>query len=276
MSEIAGSQAVAPDLKRPLIDFLLALADDEFVLGYWDSEWTGVAPMLEEDVASSSIAQDEIGHARLFYQEVATLTGMSLDRIAYGRKPEEYRQVQLVDHRRGDWAFTIARQFLYHIADQLRLEHLSTSTYLPIAQAVAKIQREEVYHQMHVYAWLERLAESTPEARQRLEQALECLWPDALGMFEPFPDEELLLSAGILTLASASLQQEWLAAIAPVFERLQLPFPVSRIESPTGAPKYQPVIAPRLGGRRGQHTPDFVGLWEEMTMVYRVEPQASW
>lgn len=276
MSEIAGLQAIAPDLKQPLIDFLLALADDEFVLGYWGSEWTGVAPMLEEDVASSSIAQDEIGHARLFYQEVATLTGTPLDQIAYGRKPEEYRHAQLMDHHRGDWAFTMARQLLYHIADQLRLEHLSSSTYLPLAQAVAKIEREEVYHQMHVHAWFERLAESTPQARQRLVQALERLWPDALGMFEPFPSEDLLLRAGILTIASASLQQEWLAAIAPLFERLRLPFPVLRVELSTGVAQYQPTIAPRYGGRRGQHTSDFVKLWEEMTMVYRLDPQASW
>jgi ring-1,2-phenylacetyl-CoA epoxidase subunit PaaC len=276
MHKIVDAQAVAPDLKQPLINLLLALADDEFVFGYWNSEWTGVAPMLEEDVASSSIAQDEIGHARLFYQEVATLTGTPLDQIAYGRRPEEYRHVQLMDHHRGDWAFTVARQFLYHIADQLRLEHLSTSTYLPIAQAVAKIEREEVYHQMHVHAWLERLAESTPEARQRLEQALERLWPDALGMFEPFLSEDLLLRAGILTIASVSLQQEWLAAIAPIFERLRLPFPVLCVELATGVAQYQPTIAPRYGGRRGQHTSDFVKLWEEMTMVYRLEPGASW
>jgi ring-1,2-phenylacetyl-CoA epoxidase subunit PaaC len=276
MHEIVDAQAVAPDLKQPLIDLLLALADDEFVLGYWNSVWTGVAPMLEEDVASSSIAQDEIGHARLFYSEVATLTGTPLDQIAYGRKPEEYRHAQLMDHHRGDWAFTMARQFLYHIADQLRLEHLSTSTYLPLAQAVAKIEHEEVYHQMHVHAWLERLAESTPEAHQRLVQALERLWPDALGLFEPFPSEDLLLGTGILTIASASLQQEWLAAIAPLFERLRLPFPVLRVELSTGVAQYQPTITPRHGGRRGQHTSDFVKLWEEMTMVYRLDPQASW
>ena len=72
MHEIVDAQAVAPDLKQPLIDLLLALADDEFLLGYWNSEWTGVAPILEEDVASSSIAPDEIGHARLIYHQDAT------------------------------------------------------------------------------------------------------------------------------------------------------------------------------------------------------------
>lgn len=280
MNEIVSSQAVTPELKQPIADFLLALADDEFILGYWDSEWTGVAPILEEDVACSSIAQDEIGHARLFYQEVSALTGTSPDQLAYGRRPEQYRQVQLVERHRGDWAFTIARQFLYDTADQLRIASLSASSYLPLVQGVAKIEREEVYHQMHVHAWLERLARSTAESRQRLEKALNDLWPDALGMFEPFPGEELLLQAGILTVPSMQLQQEWLAAIAPVFERWQLPFPAKKVEHTEGAcsdtPDYEPTIVPRTGGRRGQHTQDFFALWEQMTMVYRLEPQGNW
>ncbi|GER89460.1 hypothetical protein KDW_36220 [Dictyobacter vulcani] len=116
MMKMADATSVPVELRQPLSNMLLALADDEFILGYWDSEWTGVAPMLEEDVACSSIAQDEIGHARLFYQEVAALTGVSPDDIAYGRKIEDYRQIQLVEHRRGNWAFTIARRFYYETA----------------------------------------------------------------------------------------------------------------------------------------------------------------
>ncbi len=298
MSEIVGPQSVPAELKQPLTELLLGLADDEFILGYWDSEWTGVAPMLEEDVAMSSIAQDEIGHARLFYQQVAALTGTPIDQIAYGRQPEQYRQVQLVERQRGDWAFTIARQFLYDTADQVRIESLRSSSYIPLAQDVAKIEREEVYHQMHVNVWLERLANRTPEARQRLEKALEQLWPDALGMFEPFAGEEALLSAGIFPTPSASLQQEWLAAIAPIFDHLHLALPdrganslrADRLEPedrhtfssqlPTSSAESNPMsdrtITPRTGGRRGQHTQDFRDLWEQMTMVYRMEPQAQW
>lgn len=325
MHEIAGPQAVPAELKQPLTELLLSLADDEFILGYWDSEWTGVAPMLEEDVAMSSIAQDEIGHARLLYQQVVALTGTPIDQLAYGRQPAQYRQVQLVERHRGDWAFTIARQFLYDTADQLRIESLKSTTYVPLAQDIAKIEREEVYHQMHVHIWLERLASSTPEAQQRLEQSLAQLWPDALGMFEPFPGEAALLNAGILTTPSAHLQQEWLTTIAPVFERLNLGFPIAEEEfeitnkdlessganlergadlsstnpvhgEATDQLATQPItslaqtsgadsvgettipstIVPRTGGRRGQHTQDFRDLWEQMTMVYRMEPQAQW
>jgi ring-1,2-phenylacetyl-CoA epoxidase subunit PaaC len=326
LNEIVGPQAVPVELKQPLIELLLGLADDEFILGYWDSEWTGVAPMLEEDVAMSSIAQDEIGHARLLYQRVAELTGTSIDQLAYGRQPGQYRQVQLVERHRGNWAFTIARQFLYDTADQLRVESLKSSSYVPLAQDIAKIEREEVYHQMHVHIWLERLVNRTPEARHRLEQALEQLWPDALGMFEPFPGEDALLRASILTIPSARLQQEWLATIAPVFERLHLDLPIAENEPeitskepesrgadlsrtdllqpetgrlvpaplPTSLAQTNPAaseavaaenvgentipstIASRIGGRRGQHTQDFRDLWEQMTMVYCMEPQAQW
>ncbi|GAC1360496.1 MAG: hypothetical protein NVS2B12_34430 [Ktedonobacteraceae bacterium] len=295
MNKIEGPQAVPADLKQPLIELLSGLADDEFILGYWDSEWTGVAPMLEEDVAMSSIAQDEIGHARLYYQQIAALTGTSIDQLAYGRQPEQYRQVQLVERQRGDWAFTIARQFLYDTADQLRIEALKNSAYIPLAQDVAKIEREEVYHQMHFHVWLERLANSTPEARQRLEQALEQLWPDALGMFEPFPGEEALLSAGILTISSTHLQQAWVAAVAPTFERLHLGFPIAEKKSVTASSTSpgkvtedsmdqrkqagqvsQAAIVARTGGRLGLHTQDFRDLWDQMTMVYRIQPQAQW
>ena len=289
MKEIPHAEAVPATLKQPLIDFLLALADDEFILGYWDSEWTGIAPVLEEDVACSSIAQDEIGHARLFYQEVVALTGININALAYGRQIHEYRQAQLVEHQRGDWAFTIARRYLYETFDQLRIKSLAHSTYLPLSQAIAKIQRDETYHQMHVQTWLERLATGTPEARQRIEQALDSLWPDALGLFEPYPSENILLYSGIITVPQAQLQQAWFTAIAPTFERFQLPFPVARpaaltatTETATATPKgaintlYQPTIKARSGGRRGQHSEDFNLLWEQMTMVYRLDSQASW
>lgn len=263
MRELRGPQDVPAELKEPVTNLLLSLGDDEFILGYWDSEWTGVAPILEEDVAMSSIAQDEIGHARLFYQQVVALTGAQIDTLAYGRQPHEYRQVQLVERNRGDWAFTIARQFLYDTADQMRLDVMKASTYVPLAQDVGKIEREEVYHQMHVHVWLERLASGTLEAQRRLEAALERLWPDALGMFEAFPGEEQLVAAGILKTSSAQLQHEWLAVVTPILERLHLP-------------TYHMTMTPRLGGRYGQHTQDFQALWEQMTMVYRLDPQASW
>ena len=108
-------------LRAALADLLLTMADDEFVIGFRDCEWTGIAPMLEEDVAFSSLAQDEIGHARLWYEMRAALTGEDADRLAFHRQPNEYRHARLLDHPRRDWAFTIARRWLYDTADAARL-----------------------------------------------------------------------------------------------------------------------------------------------------------
>src|SRR6266542_3183077 len=165
------------------------MADDEFVLGFWDSVWTGIAPLLEEDVAFSSLAQDEIGHAQALYRILADLVGGDPDRIAFGREAQEYRHARLLDHARTDWAFSIARRFLYDTADAARLDLLVASAYAPLAGLVAKMRREETYHLLHVSAWLERLARGGEEPRRRLAEALELLWPDALCVLAPLPGD---------------------------------------------------------------------------------------
>jgi ring-1,2-phenylacetyl-CoA epoxidase subunit PaaC len=147
---------------------LLGLADDELIIGWRDSEWTGIAPMPEEDVAFSSIAQNEIGHARAVYE----LLSDDADALAFDRPPEEYRCAPFVELHLLDWAHTIARRWLYEVADEIRLAALKGE--LPLA---AKIDREEAYHRMHAEMWHERLAGSTQFA-----SAVEELWPYALGM----------------------------------------------------------------------------------------------
>ena len=156
-------------------ELLLGLADDELIIGWRDSEWTGIAPMLEEDVAFSSIAQDEIGHARLLYELRAALTGEDPDRLAFHRQPHEYRHARLLDQPKQGWGFTIARRWLYEVADEIRITALMDE--LPLA---AKINREEAYHRMHAEMWRERLAD-TPQFRAAVDE----LWPYALGVLPP-------------------------------------------------------------------------------------------
>jgi ring-1,2-phenylacetyl-CoA epoxidase subunit PaaC len=152
---------------------LLAIADDEFVLGWRDSEWTGVAPFLEEDVAFSSIAQNEIGHARALYELAARDLGTTADELAFDRKPEEYRCAQLVELRLPGWEHTIARRYLYEAADAERLERLKASDDEELAGLAAKIDREEVYHRLHSEMWFARLGDeprfvaALEELRQR-------------------------------------------------------------------------------------------------------------
>jgi len=136
---------------------LLEIADDELILGWRDSEWTGIAPLLEEDVAFSSIAQNEIGHARALYELVARERGITADELAFDRAPDQYRCSRLVELRLLEWEKTIARHHLYEEADAARLEQLKQSDDPEIAGLAAKIDREEAYHRMHARMWFDRL-----------------------------------------------------------------------------------------------------------------------
>ena len=217
---------------------LLPIADDELILGWRNSEWTGIAPFLEEDVAFSSIAQNEIGHARALYQLVADELGTTADELAFDRKPEEYRCAALVQLRLvPDWARTIARHVLYETADAIRIERLKEHEDAELAGIAAKIEREEVYHRIHAEMWVDRLLGSE-EGRPRLEEALEELWPYALGVLDEALRPEL----------------------------------VRRAEAKLGRPL--PVVEPVP---RGRHEAELADLLEEMTIVRRsAPPGAHW
>jgi ring-1,2-phenylacetyl-CoA epoxidase subunit PaaC len=155
--------------------YLLALADDELILGHRDSEWTGHAPILEEDIAFANIAQDEIGHASLWYGLVQRLGGAEPDRLVFFRPPSEYRNAPLVELPKGDWAFSMLRQYLFDAAEAQRLPLLAASAHRPLAEAAAKIRTEEIYHLRHTQAWIERLAQGTAESHGRTQAALDLL-----------------------------------------------------------------------------------------------------
>jgi len=244
-----------------LADLLRSMADDEFVIGFSDSEWTGIAPLLEEDVAMSSLAQDELGHAAALYGLLGGLTGSDPDALAYDREPDAFRHCRLLDHGRGDWAMTIARRFLYDTADAVRLEALSGGSWSALAELVGKLVREERYHRMHARAWLDRLARGGDESRTRLLAALAELGPDAATVFTPLPGEPALLGAGILAAPMVELEVRWRASIAPTFDALDLPMP-------------PPASEPERG--RLDHGEAFRWLWEEFTSVRRSDPGATW
>jgi ring-1,2-phenylacetyl-CoA epoxidase subunit PaaC len=170
---------------------LLGLADDELVLGWRDSEWTGIAPMLEEDVAFSSIAQNEIGHARAVYELLTGADG-DADALAFDRKPEEYRCAPLVELHLLEWAHTIARRWLYEVADEIRITALKDESDSAVAGLAAKIDREEAYHRMHAEMWHERLRDEP-----RFQAAVEELWPYALGVLPAELRGELVSRVGL-------------------------------------------------------------------------------
>jgi ring-1,2-phenylacetyl-CoA epoxidase subunit PaaC len=176
-------------------ELLLGLADDELIIGWRDSEWTGIAPMLEEDVAFSSIAQNEIGHARAVYELLVSRSGAGqagtsapgrapsslrtheADALAFDRTLDEYRCAPLVELHLLDWGRTIARRCLYEAADEIRIAALMEDSDARVAGLAAKINREEAYHRMHAEMWRERLAK-TPQFRAAIDE----LWPYALGV----------------------------------------------------------------------------------------------
>jgi ring-1,2-phenylacetyl-CoA epoxidase subunit PaaC len=206
---------------------LLELADDELILGWRNSEWTGIAPLLEEDVAFSSIAQTEIGHARAWYELAAEELGTDADAIAFDREPDQYRSAPFVELRLvPDWAATIARHWLYETADAIRISDLKSSDDARVAGLAEKIDREETYHRMHADMWAERLRDE-----QRFAEALDTLWPYALGMVDGAQRDRLCEEAGRVL-------------VDPV--------------------------------ERGEHTDELRPLWEEMTMVRRSVPGATW
>jgi ring-1,2-phenylacetyl-CoA epoxidase subunit PaaC len=181
---------------------LLAIADDELILGWRNSEWTGIAPMLEEDVAFSSIAQNEIGHARALYELVAREQGTTADALAFDRDPDEYLCAPLVELGFvPDWARTIARHWLYECADEIRLAALKGSDNAEVAGLAAKIDREEAYHRMHAEMWVQRLHDEP-----RLREAIDELWPYAVAILDEPLRPKLAARAG-LTLSSNTVLQ---------------------------------------------------------------------
>ena len=171
---------------------LLSIADDELILGWRDSEWTGIAPTLEEDVAFSSIAQNEIGHARALYELAARELDTDADALAFDRDPDDYRCAPLVELHLLDWAHTIARRYLYEEADRIRINGLMQSDDAELAGVAAKIDREETYHRLHAELWAGRL-----RAEPRFRSAVEELWPLALGVLEPDLRPELARRVGL-------------------------------------------------------------------------------
>jgi ring-1,2-phenylacetyl-CoA epoxidase subunit PaaC len=258
----SAADALDQRTRGALAELLFTMADDEFVSGFTDSEWTGIAPLLEEDVAISSISQDELGHARALYQLLADVLadGRDEDALAYDREPDEYRHARLLDHPRGDWADTIARRFFYELADEARLASIGVG-YRPLAELVEKVRREERYHRMHVLAWLDRLARGGQEARRRLEASLLAQGVDAPTVFTPLEGEAELLASGILTRPMAAAEAAWRADLTTALVPLGLALP--------------PSVEPSANGRR-DHSEAFDWLWSEFTMVRRSEDGVTW
>jgi len=276
---------------KSLVSLLLAYGDDELVLGHRHSEWTGFAPHIEEDVAFSSIAQDEIGHAANYFMLLAKLTDDDADRIALGREANDYRNAVICERSNGDWAYTLARHWLYDTADDIRLATLERSSNTELAQLATKMRREERYHLIHADMWMKRVAHGPVEGRSRLETGLSSAFAEAIGLFEPIELEAEAVDEGWLPTPSSQLKATFIERASDTLDELGLPTDVRAdldesaefvasssgdlIASPDGE-EAAPAQPTGLGGRAGEHTGDFDQLWGEMTKTYRQHPGATW
>lgn len=186
------------DLKDALVTRLTAFGDDELLLGHRDSEWTGHGPLLEEDIALANLAQDEIGHAVLWYGLRAELDGIDPDDLAFARSPEAFLSCDLVELPRGDWAFTLLRQFLFDTYEAELLTRLARSSHQPLSEAAAKARNEELFHLRHTGLWVQRLGLGTAESSRRSREALDVLWPLFGSLLAPLPGDGALAAAGVL------------------------------------------------------------------------------
>lgn len=262
MSSYESLDALSGGLRRAVIDLLYRLADDELVIGHRDSEWTGLAPILEEDIAFSSMAQDEMGHALAYYQMLHDLGEPDPETLGFTRKPGEFRCASLVclsnDH---NWAFCVLRQFLYDAAETVRLTALAESTLIPLARLATKLRAEEKYHLMHGREWVRRLGSPTEDSHRRMLSALHALYPHALGLFEPTAANEPLAQSGICPREEELLRQ-WESAVAPVLTQAGLELPET--------------VQPVHGGRSGRHPASLAKLLDDLQLVKNIDASAEW
>lgn len=255
-----------PDhLKQPLAQLLLALADDKLMLGHRNSDWTGLGPILEEDIAFSHMAQDEMAHAQLLYEMVGELVGKTADELAFGRRAEEYRCAAIVEvPDEFDWATALARKFFCDHFDAIRLGRMAKSSWKPLAERAARIGAEEALHVDHVNGWLARLGRGTGESKARLQRALDALSPLAAGLWEPVEGQEKLVADGIYPPLAHHDFEGWRSNLTKSAQAAGLKMNLNAS------------AAHAKGGRRGIHTKHFKELLDEMCEVYRVEPGAAW
>ncbi|AGB36957.1 1,2-phenylacetyl-CoA epoxidase subunit PaaC [Natronococcus occultus] len=256
--------------RNALETLLKRLADDEFVLAERYTEWQVRAPTLESDLALANNAQDELGHARLWYDVLEDL-GFEEQALIYERDPADFRHATLVERpfEEGDWADAVLRSYLYDAAEKLRLEALEDSAYPKIADRVGKIRSEEEYHLEHAQNWVERLADGD-EGHERLQDALDRLFPYALTLFEPVdPDvEDDIVELGLRDATLEELGEEWLSIVVPSLESLDLEPPVSaQVDDDTF--EITEDMLPEERGRDGGHTDAWFDLHDELTHTYR-------
>jgi ring-1,2-phenylacetyl-CoA epoxidase subunit PaaC len=250
-------------MNTDLFEYLLRLADDRLVLGHRVSEWCGHAPILEEDIALANIALDLIGHANLLLTAAGAAEGKGrdADALAFLRDELDYRNALIVELPKGDFGFTIARQFLFSAYSLVLTEALKRSKNTELGGLADKMHKESRYHVRHSGDWMLRLGDGTEESHQRIQNSVNELWRYAGELFMTDEVEQRLVAAGI-AVDSSKLEAPWRAQVDDVLRR-------AGVTTPS-------VNWMQRGGRFGRHTEHLGHMLAEMQILQRQHPGASW
>lgn len=250
--------------QKAFFEYLLRLADDRLILGHRLSEWCGHGPILEEDIALSNCALDLIGHAASLYEYAAEVEGEDRHRddIVYFRNDVEYKNVKMVELPKGDFGFTVARNFLFSSYSRLLYEQLSDADDEQFSGMVKKHLKEIKYHERHSREWVLRLGDGTDESHQRIQNAFNELWTYTDALFYMDEVDEVMVSEGTGTNLESFID-DWEKTISEVLE-----------EATLEVPDFDQFMA--SGGREGRHTEHLGHLLAEMQHLRRSYPDAEW
>jgi len=250
-------------LKTAQINYCIALGDDSVILGHRLSEWCRNGPFLEEDLALTNVSLDFVGRARMFYAHAAELegAGRTEDDIAFLRDCRDYRNLLINELPNGDFAFTMARQFLVDVYDMGFFTGLMQSQDSMLAAIAAKAVKESRYHLRRSEAWIKRLGDGTQESHERVQNAFNQLWAYHAEMFEPTDQERQLVDAGLAADRSA-LKEPFITSVTATLRKATLDIP--------------PEDGSIGGGRDGIHTEHLGFLLAEMQFLQRAYPGQQW
>ncbi|MBB3180752.1 1,2-phenylacetyl-CoA epoxidase subunit PaaC [Variovorax sp. Sphag1AA] len=254
--------SIAVDL-QPIVQYLLRIGDTCLIHAQRLSEWSGHAPILEEDIAMSNMALDLIGQSRAVLTLAGELEGQGHDedQLAFLRQEKDFRNLTMVELPRGDFAFTVMRNAMMATLMKLLWERLHESSNAELSAIAGKAIKEARYHQQHAADWVVRLGDSTDEARQRIEKALRDLWLYVPELFESDAIDEAASADGIGPRWS-DLKAKWLEEMNTILDEATLKRPED--------------AAFRSTGKNGVHSEHMGYILTEMQYLQRAYPGGVW
>lgn len=250
--------------KTHLFEFLLRQGDNTLVLGHRVSEWCGVAPVLEEDIALANTALDLIGQTQMWLGYAAEIegAGRTADNLAFLRDAYDFRNLLMLETPNRDFGHTLMRQFLFDAYQVPFLKALESSCDQHIADIATKAGKEAQYHLERSRDTVIALGDGTEVSNVKMQDALTRLWPYAGEMFESDAVDEAMADAKVAP-AAASLHSGWDATVRSVMRDAYLQIPESSFS--------------HAGGKNGKrHTEHLGHMLATMQVLQRSYPGATW